>query len=127
MKTVFFFAIFCLVASAEIPALQSPKAVKVTASGGSPIPTAFSSGSSQSRIIQNLSGYSHAVVVNSTSSDVAVNFGNDASAPGDDTGNVYIPPGAGVVLDNVRISGSVYLKSDSVSTITSGTVKVSLW
>lgn len=102
---------------------------KITASGGSPIPSSYTTGS-QSLVLTELTGsVRHVAVFNNTASVVAftVAHPSPAFAPSNDQKDYYVPPGVGLTLDEIGTSTQLFLRSDSGSTITSGTVYVQAW
>lgn len=99
---------------------------QITASGGSPIPTAFSASNAQSQI-QECQG-NVIEIMNETSSKLAVGFAPSSSAPTSDF--KYVPSGPlswTVIKPKGGFSSGtyVYLRSASGSTVTSGSVTVS--
>lgn len=102
---------------------------KITASGGSPIPATYSTGS-QSLVLTELSGsVRHIAVYNDTSSAVAFTVAHPSAAfaPTNDEKDFYVPAGVGLTLDDIGTTAQLFLRSDSGSTITSGTVYVQAW
>jgi len=99
-----------------------PSSFKITASGGSPIPTAYSAANTQSLAKSGLRYQRWLCVYNSTGSVIAVNTnGTTTLAPTADVGDIYMPAGVGRCLE-VDGLNTVYIRSDSGSTITSGVV-----
>lgn len=103
-----------------------PYGIQITASGGSPIPASYSTGS-QSQAVQ-CSQSNVIEVLNQTSSVLAVSFSRDASsAPSSDFG--FVPSGANSGTRYFLTIGNgtyIYIRSAG-SAITSGTVQVSCW
>ncbi len=109
-----------LVFAAQVSAIES---FKITASGGSPIPTAYSTSDTQSKVKTGLRYKSQVCVYNSTASVIAINIdnGDSSTAPSADAKDIYVPASTGACA-GPPVSSRVYLRSDSGSTITSGTV-----
>lgn len=99
---------------------------QVTASGGSPIPTAFSVSDTQSQV--RLCSGNVVEILNQTASVLAIGFGTSTSVPGTDF--TFIPPGPAAghtIKPKGGISGNyVYIRSAGSST-TSGSVQVSCY
>lgn len=102
-------------------ALQSRK---ITASGGAPIPTAFSASDSQSLVWTNLGPHKHIHINNTTSSAIACDFlaGNTTLVPTVTSELMYIPATTQYVFDDFKASKRAYCRSDTGSAITSGDV-----
>lgn len=103
--------------------------IKVTGTGGSPIPTTYDI-TGQSLVLKGLpSTLLHFCAFNDTASRVAFRLDHDspAYAPTNDIRDVYIPAGTGVCFDNIAVMRQIFLRSDSGSTITSGSVYVHAW
>ena len=117
-KVCFLFLFLCSVAL--------PYGSQVTASGGSPIPTAYAT-DAQSRVIQ-CSQSNVVEVLNQTSAVLAVSFARDASSvPVSDFG--FVPPGTNSGTRYYMTIGNgtyVFIRSAG-SAVTSGTVQVSCW
>jgi len=103
-----------------------PYGVNITASGGSPIPASYSTGS-QSQVVQ-CSQSNTIEVLNQTSAVLAVSFSRDSStAPSSDFG--FVPPGANSGTRYYITIGNgtyIYIRSAG-SAVSSGTVQVSCW
>ena len=102
---------------------------KVVASGGSPIPASYSTGS-QSLVLTELnSSIRHIAVFNSTSSVIAftVAHPSPAFAPANDAKDYYVPAGVGLTLDEIGTTQQLFVRSDSGSAITSGNVYIQAW
>lgn len=118
---------FSLLILLFLPGLLLGKGTSITASGGSPIPTAFSISNTQSQI-QECQG-NVIEVLNQTTAVLAMGFGTVTAAPGFTF--TFIPPGpaSGHSIKPKGGSGAgtyVYLKSAG-SSITSGTAQVSCY
>lgn len=127
------FLLFALLVSTAAYAEQylfslQPRTSKTTASGGSPIPTSFGTGS-QSRVMTGLSKYGHIAIFNGCEDEaVAVNFSFGSTPTDGNSANVYIPGGIGLVLDNVPVGANVYLRSDTGAPITTAcSVFITVW
>lgn len=106
---------------------QQPKTAKTVASGGSPIPTTFGTGS-QSRVMTGLSKYGHIIAFNSCDDAIAINFTYGTTPSNTDPANIYLPGGTGIALDNVPVGANVYIRSDSGVAITAACfVVVTVW
>lgn len=108
-----------------LPTICFAAGTQITASGGSPIPTAFSASNSQSRVMECKGNVVE--VLNQTSSVLAVGMGTSSAVPGFDylfvpsgpaSGNVFKPKGG--------VGSYIYIRSAG-SAITSGTVQVSCY
>lgn len=99
---------------------------KVTASAGSPIPTAYSNSDSQSLIWSGIGQHKHLHINNTTSSAIACMNGIDmtTSAPNPQSAaiseEIFIPATTQYIFDEFRTSKKFFCRSDSGSTITSG-------
>jgi hypothetical protein len=121
MRFVVFFLLFL------IPVNGYGAATQITASGGSPIPIAFSASNAQSQV--RACPGNVVEVLNQTSTALAVGFGRSSSVPSSDY--VFVPPGpnSGHVIrpkGGLNAADYVYIRS-AVSAITSGTVQVSCY
>lgn len=102
------------------------KTITIVASGGSPIPIAYSASDPQSRIISGLSGYSHLEAIGCASAVTLNHLGSDV-VPVSPKGDLPLPVDYSITRDGLSIGESVYLKSATGSPITSCTVVVTVW
>lgn len=113
---------------AETRRLYDPVAFKVDASSTN-IPTSYGSGSG-SKVTCGLSFASHIQIFNETSGRLALNLktANGASAP-TSANSIYVLPGttSTVTVDDAKINNCIYMKSDTGSPISSGTVEFNVW
>lgn len=96
----------------------------ITASGGSPIPTAYSTSNTQSKVMTGLRFVKQCCVKNGTDSAIAINVknGDSSTAPSaDNSSERYISANDALCIQGV-ISSRMYIRSKSGSTITSGVV-----
>ena len=95
-------------------------------SGTNNIPTAFSTAAA-SLALQGISFAENLLVVNGAASALVLNIdaGSPTSAP--TTDNLRVPASATVQFNNVKLSSTVYVRSDTGSAISSGTVAFSCW
>lgn len=119
MKNLFLFLFSVLSAGALATGTQ------ITASGGSPIPTAFSASNSQSKVMECKGNVVE--ILNQTTAVIAVGMGTTSAVPGFDflfvpggpsSGNVFKPKGG--------VGSYIYIRSAGTS-VTSGTVQVSCY
>lgn len=100
------------------------KGIQITASGGDPIPTAYSTSNSQSKTMECQGNVVE--IMNETSTKLAVGFGKDTATPDD---YKFVPAGPGswtVVVPKGGSSSGTYLYVRSAgSAITSGSISVS--
>lgn len=122
-KLLLFLALTC-------NALAFAKGTAITASGGSPIPTAFSTSDSQSKVIECQGNVVE--ILNLTETALAYGFGRTASVPSFDF--AYTLPGSTTVGSGVLVkplggmsSGDYVFIRSMGSAITSGTVLVSCY
>lgn len=117
------FLAFALLGSlAHAGVLQS---FKVTGTGGAPIPVAYSTSDAKSKVATGIA-YADAkgvCIYNATSSVIAVNVDNGSSstAPTADVQDIYLGAGMGY-CEKMSVTSRVYIRSDSGSTITAGSV-----
>lgn len=106
---------------------------KVTATAGSPIPTAYSSTDVQSLLWSSANtGNKHVHINNTTSSEIAciLNAPNTTAVPADAgliSEAILIPASTQYVFDDFPVSKRGYCRSNTGSTITSGSVYVHVW
>jgi len=104
--------------------------VIITATGGAPIPIAYDASDSQSLVLDGTAqSRNHIIIDNNTSDDIAVSVDGSSSAvaPSNDVHDIYVRAGQVKTLDQKAIGGRVYLRSDEVGTITTGTVLIETW
>lgn len=101
---------------------------KITASGGSPIPTTYGT-SSQSLVLSDVAYADHLMIINETGGRIAVQVkNNDAvNAPSSGDGELYCFANGITAFDDCYISQTIYIRSDSGSAITSGSVEIMVW
>lgn len=101
---------------------------KVTATGGSPIPTSYSSSNSQSLALQDLASKAKICVINDTTSRIAFNVDapDTPVAPANDERDVYLPAGAFICMDLIGLGKRVYIRSDELA-IVAGRVMLTTW
>lgn len=126
--------VFGLNSWAGQPAFTRPiKSIRITATGGNPIPQSFSASNPQSRVLSGLFATTNIKITNTTPCGIVVNAGHDGTAPSDnDSQNIYLLDPSkqlGILQEGLSMSGSVYLRSDCspAADITSGTVDVEVW
>lgn len=98
----------------------------VTASGGDPIPAAFSYTNTQSRVMECKGNVVE--VLNQTATVLSVGFGTSSSVPSFDY--VFVPAGPASghsFKPKGGFSGGTYVYIRGLSSITSGTVQVSCY
>lgn len=112
------------------PTVALPLAVQIIASGGSPIPIAYSVADTQSNALT--CGISRELeVINNTSSLLALGFKDTGVLPSSDYVFILAGPSSGRVFRKdppdvvVGNNTAVYIRSASGSPITSGTVEIS--
>lgn len=112
MKKLQIFLLSCFLCSASFAGF-----VKITASGGSPIPTAYSTSDSQSAALTARASKG-LTIHNQTGSQIAYSRGESDAAPSADDG--VVPGGAVVTRDNFGISNNsvIFIRSDSGLAIT---------
>lgn len=100
--------------------------VKITASGGAPIPVAYDSANSQSAALTT-SATKHIAIQNKTAGDIAYSRGEAGTAPSKDEG--ICQAGAACVKDGFNMSnrGVLYIRSDTGGTITAEDVVIEIW
>jgi hypothetical protein len=104
-----------------------PRSIKITASGGSPIPTTYTT-NSQSRVFIDIAYADRLMVINETGGRVAVNVSaNSTTPPSTGDGELFCFANGITTYDELAVSQTIYLRSDSGSTITSGTVEIMVW
>lgn len=107
------------------------KTVRITASGGSPIPASFDHLDSQSLIATGLTGGTAHMGVNQTGSAVVLNCQTpDATSPPPDDGDkhVYFPAinPAALAFDSAPHQSVCYLRGDG-GAVTAGTFELYIW
>lgn len=99
------------------------------------IPTSFSTAAG-SLVLSGIALARGLIIVNETNSRIAINYktGSTTGAPSSGQSNVdaYCPAApsgtfSSVSIDNVDVSSTIYIKSDTGSTITSGLVYGWVW
>ena len=105
------------------------RSVKITASGGSPIPTSYDISDSQSAAVV-CEAARHLMVLNETSARIAMMAIVSTSSPSDTSKDqLYVIGGAAAAWDFLPIAtgATVFLRSDSGAAITTGTVEIMCW
>jgi hypothetical protein len=101
----------------------------ITGTGGAPIPVAYDLTDAKSKVVTGLLQSAEEVCAyNATSAIVAIYLDNKATsgtAPTAAVKDIYIPAATGVCV-KTRLSATVLLRSASGSTITSGSVYISV-
>lgn len=108
---------------AELP-YNDPKSVCITASGGSPIPVTFTT-STQSKILTDVSAVGIGISQNSLVVPISIEVGttSDGAAPStSSTKQLFVPAGALMVIDNLKMSSAVYIRATGGATATAGTI-----
>lgn len=104
---------------------------KVTASVGLPIPTSYSITDGKSWVLSEIPGvYKHIKIINATASVIACHHNNSSktAAPANDDGHdTYHLASGGAIYDNESVGANIFCRSDSGSTITSGSYYVEIW
>lgn len=126
--------LFLILALLAGGAFADSKSVTITASSGSPIPTAYSTGA-QSQVTTSVGTSAFKgglMVINATSTNICFDtMNNDAVTLPDGTREVCVPSAAQALSfspsDRFPIGKTTYLRSASGSTITSGTVTFIYW
>lgn len=116
---------FLLIVLLMVPQFSWAAARHVTASGGSPIPTAYSASNSQSQIVECAGNTIK--ILNQTESVLFFGFGRASAAPELDLSFVPPGPGAGHTIRPDGGPGSgvyLYIRAPA-GAVTSGTVEVS--
>ena len=101
------------------------KGIQITATGGAPIPTSFSSSNSQSQVMECQGNV--AEVLNQTASVIAVGFGTSSATPPFDYN--FVPPGPAAghrIKPRGGIGSFIYIRSAGTA-VTSGTVQVACY
>jgi len=134
MKTsLFLFLLFAIKGFAINVDTTDYQKVTVVASGGSPIPVAYSATNTQSRVMKGMAGKAHVKVLCVTgpcdsSMDLAIDVKHDAVAPPDNTSeNTFRAKTIGEIDDFVNVGGSVYIRSLTGSPITTGSYDIVAW
>lgn len=104
-----------------------PTSAKVNAASNN-IPVAFSTAAGSRLLSGLLPGlYKHLSIVNETLVQISFLNQNSATAPSASSSNrVFIPAGAGIIMDNFRVQDAIFIQSEG-SAITIGTVEVTVW
>lgn len=116
-------ALLLLLACAPALALQA--SFTITATGGAPIPTAYSVSNTQSLVMSGLAYAKEVCVYNATTSKIAFSPLGTSTVAASSTPEVYVAGGSGICLTDPRYLGpisTVQVRSASGSTITSGDV-----
>lgn len=98
----------------------------ITPSGGSPIPAAFSSSNSQSKVMECNGNVVE--ILNQSSTVLAIGFGTASAAPSSDF--LFVPSGANSghsFKPAGGLSSGTYIYIRGLSAITSGTVQVTCY
>jgi len=125
---ILFFVLFSTVIFGQMT-FRSFKSVRIDCASTN-IPTSFSATNPASRVLSELSNYSHVMLIHDTNCKLMMNTNYGTVAPPDDNeSNVYIWESSkmlGIVADGVSIGGAVYLRSQTTP-CTSGIVTVVVW
>jgi hypothetical protein len=106
---------------------RSAKTAKIVATGGAPIPISFNAADPQSKVLADLSSYGHILIFNGCTGTIAVNANYTAQPTDNNTGNIYVNASTGLVLDNIPVGSSVFIRSDSGAPLSGCTVLVTVW
>lgn len=101
-----------------------------TFSGGYALPTGYTIGSESLLLSAIPKATSHLQIYNGTGSAVACEptWAKTAVAPANTSNTqVYIPNGVGLTFDFIGVSQQIYCRSNSGSSITSGTLFIHTW
>lgn len=110
---------------------RTSKSNKITCSSTN-IPTGFSHANSASLVLTGIAYAVHLAVINETTSRIAINYTHGDSASSPTVVDAYVPAGgtgsfSAIALDELKLSSVVFIKSDTGSAISSGTVEIFVW
>lgn len=109
---------------------NTPNSASIVATGGAPIPIAFSFSDTKSTLLTGMAGggYRHILVGNETGSRICVvSTSSSTVLASSSSQKYYVPANTLVAFDDIYIGDKLSIQSDSGSTITSGTVEVTVW
>lgn len=110
---------------------RTSKSAKVVCASTN-IPTGFSHSSAASLVLTGIAYAVHLAVINETTSRIAINYTHGDATSSPTTVEAYVPAGgassfSAIALDELKLSSTVFIKSDSGSAISSGTVELFVW
>lgn len=96
------------------------------------VPTAFDFANPASLALQGIAYARGIAIVNETTSRIAFNYTHGSTTSSPTAVQAYVPAGgsgsfSATVLDEIKVSSTIYIKSDTGSPISSGNILLWIW